>query len=237
MLSSKSQNQLAVPDLNRRSGQMPTQLERFTRALREHAGEFAVQLREHDIERLGDYYELVLKWNSRLHLVAPCSPEDFAVRHVLESLTLVAHLSPEARVTDVGSGAGLPLVPCLILRADLRATLIEKSRKKVVFLGEALRAFGGSEPPRIIGARFEDVPAPATDFITCRALDRFQELLPDLIEWAPRSGTLLLFAGDALRKQIERLIPSATAERMPNSARRFLIVARRSDNPAVSVFP
>ena len=207
---------------------MPTQLERFSRALREHASEFAVQLRERDIERLGDYYQMVLKWNVRLHLVAPCAPEEFAIRHVLESLTLVSHLSPEARVTDVGSGAGLPLVPCLILRDDLKATLIEASPKKVVFLREALRPFGGSEPPRLIAARFEDVPAPATDFITCRALDQFQKLLPDLINWAPQSSTLLLFAGEALRNQIERLIPSATVEQMPNSARRFLIVGRRS---------
>jgi 16S rRNA (guanine527-N7)-methyltransferase len=228
MLSSKSQNQLAVPDLNRRRGQMPTRLERFSQALREHASEFAVQLREQDIERLDDYYQLVLKWNPRLHLVAPCSPEEFAVRHVLESLTLLSHLSPQARVTDIGSGAGLPIIPCLIIRDDLRATLIEASQKKVVFLREALRSFGGPEPPRVIAARFEDVPAPATDFITCRALDQFQKLLPDLIEWAPRSSTLLLFAGDALRKQTERLIPSTAVERMPNSAGRFLVIALRS---------
>ena len=187
-----------------------------------------VQLRERDIERLGDYYQLVLKWNPRLHLVAPCSSEEFAVRHILESLVLLPHLSQGARVTDVGSGAGLPIIPCLIMRDDLRATLIESSQKKVVFLREALRSFGGQEPPRLIAARFEDVPVPATDFVTCRALDRFQQLLPDLIDWAPRSSTLLLFAGDALRNQIERLIPSAAAERMPNSARRFLIIAKRA---------
>jgi 16S rRNA (guanine527-N7)-methyltransferase len=205
---------------------MPIQIERFSQALEEHASEFAIQLREPDIERLGDYYELVLKWNPRLHLVAPCSPEEFAVRHVLESLTLVSHLSPQARVTDIGSGAGLPIIPCLVMRDDLRATLIESSQKKVVFLREALRSFGGQEPPRLITARFEDAPAPPTHFITCRALDQFQKLLPYLIEWAPRSSTLLLFAGEGLRNQLERLIPSATVERMPNSERRFLIIAR-----------
>jgi 16S rRNA (guanine527-N7)-methyltransferase len=228
MLSSEGQNQLAVLDLNRSSGQMPTQIERLSQTLRERAGDFAVQLSDDDIDRLSGYYELILKWNPRLHLVAPCSPEEFAVRHILESLILLPHLSRGGRVTDVGSGAGLPIIPCLIMRDDLRATLIESSQKKVVFLREALRSFGGLERPSVIGSRFEDLPVPATDFITCRALDRFQELLPNLINWAPRSSTLLLFAGDDLRKQIERLIPAAAAERIANSARRFLVTARRA---------
>jgi 16S rRNA G527 N7-methylase RsmG len=120
------------------------------------------------------------------------------------------------------------------MRADLRATLIESSQKKVVFLREALRSFRGPEPPCLIAARFEDVPAPATDFVTCRAVDRFPKLLPDLINWAPRSSTLLLFAGDGLRNQIERLIPSAAAERIPNSTRRFLVIARRAEAPPVA---
>lgn len=205
---------------------MPTQIERLRKALRERAGDFAVQLRDDDIDRLSSYYELILKWNPRLHLVAPCSPEEFAVRHILESLILLPYLSHGARVTDVGSGAGLPIIPCLIMRADLQATLIESSQRKVVFLREALRPIRGLESPRLIAARFEDVPAPATDFVTCRAIDRFQRLLPALINWAPQSSTLLLFAGDALRNQIVQLIPSAAAERVPNSARRFLIVAK-----------
>jgi len=210
---------------------MPTLIERFNQALREGAGDFDIELGDDEIDRLSTYYELLLKWNPRLHLVAPCSPEEFAIRHILESLVLLRHLFQGARVTDVGSGAGLPIIPCLMMRDDLHATLIESSQKKVVFLREALRPFGGPQAPRVIASRFEDVPAPATDFVSCRALDRFQELLPDLIEWAPASSTLLLFAGADLRDQIARLVPSAVAELIPASERRYLVIARRS-NPA-----
>jgi len=196
--------------------------------------DFDVALTNDDLARLSSYYELLLKWNPRLHLVAPCSPEEFATRHILESLVLLPHLTSGARVTDVGSGGGLPIVPCLIVRADLRACLIESSQKKVVFLREALRSFRGPEPPRLIASRFEDVPAPATDFVTCRALDRFPKLLPDLINWAPRSSTLLLFAGDGLRSQIEQLMPSSAAELIPKSERRFLVIARAAELPTIA---
>ena len=207
---------------------MPTEIERFSRALRERAIDFGVQLRGDDRERLGSYYELLLKWNPRLHLVAPCSPEEFATRHILESLVLLAHLTNGARVTDVGSGGGLPIVPCLIMRADLRATLIESSQKKVVFLREACRQL--PMQPRLIANRFEDIAAPATDFVTCRALDQFPRLLPTLIEWAPRSSTLLLFVGATLRERVEAVLPSVRAELIPGSEQRFLIVASRDED-------
>jgi 16S rRNA (guanine527-N7)-methyltransferase len=207
---------------------MPTPTETFSQALREHAAEFGIQLAADDVRHLGTYYELVRKWNDRLHLVAPCPPEEFATRHVLESLLLLSHLPQNARVVDVGSGAGLPIIPCLIVRADLRATLIESSPRKAVFLREALRDVNSREPAALTVARFEQTSAPEADFVTCRALDRFQQFLPALIEWAPTPATLLLFAGEELRKQIEILLPNAKAELIPRSDRRYLMVASQA---------
>ena len=207
---------------------MTTQIERFSQALRQRAIDFGVNLGNDHIERFSNYYELLLKWNPRLHLVAPCSPEEFAVRHMLESLVVLPHLARGALVIDVGSGAGLPIIPCLIMRDDLRATLIESSQKKAVFLREALRQLPNAEVQSLLVSRFEDSITLAGDIVTCRALDRFQQILPKLIEWAPPSSTLLLFAGPALRKQIEALLPSARAERIPESEQRFLMIAQRN---------
>jgi 16S rRNA (guanine527-N7)-methyltransferase len=207
---------------------MPTPTEKFGQALWNNAAEFGIQLRAAEVTRLSKYYGLLLKWNDRLHLVAPCSPEEFATRHVLESLLLLSHLPQKARVLDVGSGAGLPIIPCLIIRTDLSATLIESSPRKAVFLREALRDVSNREPAALTVARFEQTTAPEADFVTCRALDRFQRFLPALIQWAPPTSTLLLFAGEELRKQLEILLPNAKAERIPRSDRRYLIVASQA---------
>lgn len=204
---------------------MPTSLEQFANALRIAAPAFDIALRDEDIHRLTNYYDLVLKWNPRLHLVAPCSPKEFATRHVLESLTLLKHLPLDGRVIDIGSGAGLPMIPCLLLRKDLRATLIESSQKKVVFLRQALREAKRIDRAKVIGQRFEDTKAPDAEFITCRALDRFEQLLPAIIRWAPAPATFLFFAGKALRSEIESRLKSAVAEQIPLSAARFLIAA------------
>jgi 16S rRNA (guanine527-N7)-methyltransferase len=206
---------------------MPARIEQFSRALTRHASEFAVQLKSEDIAPLTAYYELLLKWNTRLHLVAPCLPEEFATRHILESLFLLRHVSPGAHLIDVGSGAGLPIVPCLIVREDLAATLIESSPRKAVFLREALKLTKCPRRAKLIVKRFEEISAPPADFVTCRAIDRFQQILPQLVDWSPAGSTLLLFAGPSLRGQIEALLPETIAELIPESERRFLIVARR----------
>jgi 16S rRNA (guanine527-N7)-methyltransferase len=191
------------------------ELGRFEQTLSSQMASYDLDLSSENITQLIEYYRLLTRWNDRLHLVAPCTPEEFATRHVLESLLLLKHLPHDAKIADVGSGAGLPIIPCLIARADLDATLIESSQKKAVFLREALNAV--ERKATIIARRFEEIEAPAVSFVSCRALDQFTAKLPELIEWAPKGATLLLFGGDAL-------LPDAKRFLIPQSDKRYLIV-------------
>ena len=200
----------------------------FAAALQQDGSAFGVALSSVEIIHLTSYYELLLHWNPRLHLVAPCSPAEFATRHVLESLLLSRYLKAGARVVDVGSGGGLPIIPCLIARPDIHATLIESSPKKSVFLREALHSLKLDDRANVIANRFEQMPPPDADVITCRALERFQELLPQLIEWAPANCTLLLFAGDTIVTSIRAAgLPFETVL-VPGSERRQLIILPRA---------
>jgi 16S rRNA (guanine527-N7)-methyltransferase len=198
----------------------------FADALASHEATFGVLPGDDARVRLADYFDLVERWSARLHLVAPCSPREFAVRHVLESLVATQHLPQGATFIDVGSGAGLPAIPCLIARDDLRAVLIEASAKKSVFLREALSTLGLCDAARVVNARFEDVDAPAAQALTCRALERFTEMLPRLVAWSPPRAHLLLFGGASLREEIERAGLSCEAVRIPLSERRFLFIAQ-----------
>lgn len=203
-----------------------SQVNEFRSAIRKGSRRYQIDLEPGALDRLDDYYKLLLVWNPRLHLVAPCTPSEFARRHVLESLMLLPHLPPAARVADVGSGAGLPIIPNLVARPDTHAVLIESSQKKAIFLREALHATGASERARVIAKRLEDVPPPEVDIVTCRALDRFSQILPKLIEWSPRLSSLLLFGGDALGKEIERAGLNFSSVKIPDSERRWLFVIK-----------
>ena len=191
----------------------------FEEALESNQSLFQVELSSDARTMLSAYYSLLTRWNARLHLVAPCSPEEFATRHVLESLMLLKHLPEGAKIADIGSGAGLPIIPCVIARPDLHATLIESSQKKSVFLREALNTV--DRTGTIIARPFEEVPTPDVSFVTCRALDQFIEKVPDIIRWAPACSSLLFFGGETLR---EKLSKETHEYKIPLSERRFLFV-------------
>ena len=105
----------------------------FVQAIKTHQAAFGLKLSDQIIDRLADYYDSVQEHNPLLHLVGPCSPEEFAIRHILESLTLLEHLPNTAKFADVGAGAGLPSIPCLLVREDLTSVLIESKEKKTKF--------------------------------------------------------------------------------------------------------
>lgn len=194
----------------------------FRRTLAGEASAYGLELASEALDGSTKYYQLLCSWNTRLHLVAPTSPSEFAKRHILESLLLLKHLPGEARVADIGSGGGLPIIPCLIARPDIQATLIESSKKKAVFLREVLNQIGNSQAT-VISERFQSVIAPAVDFVTCRALERFETILPQLIDWAPPNAILLLFGGPGIKKALDDLGLDFEEDLIPRSERRFLI--------------
>lgn len=200
----------------------------FRETLQTEAESYKVVLSDEALNRLTNYYELLNTWNARLHLVAPTSPRAFATRHILESLLLLEHLPSGARVIDVGSGAGLPSIPCLIVRHDIQAVLVEASKKKAIFLREALAHAQVSERSTVVPERFENIATPEADFMTSRALERFEDQLPKLIEWAPNAATFLFFGGEGLGKRLEETGLTTKGSLIPNSEKRFLFVARKA---------
>ena len=192
-------------------------------AIGRHQAAFGLELTESQISRLGDYYELVQEHNPLLHLVAPCSAEEFAVRHILESLTLLEFLPEAASFADVGTGAGLPSIPCLIVRENVSAVLIESKEKKTGFLEGAAARLGLSDRARVINKQFEEVRDVEFSLITCRALDRFVEKLPRIVKWA-KGKPMLLFGGPALAEALGRQKLKFGEKLMPMSERRYLFV-------------
>jgi 16S rRNA (guanine527-N7)-methyltransferase len=205
------------------------QIKTFIDALERNMASYGMQLGAETLARLAEYYALLIRWNQRLHLVAPCSPEEFATRHILESLLLLAHLPQSSRVADIGSGAGLPIIPCLIVRPDLNVMLIESSQKKAVFLREALNHAGISSRATIIAKPFETIPTPDVGFVTSRALDQFILKLPKLISWSPQSATFLFFGGEGLRGVLRHESVSYSEFLIPHSDKRFLFIVKRDD--------
>lgn len=197
----------------------------FIEALKENQTLFELNLKDDTIQRLAAYYEIVQTHNALLHLVAPCLPETFATRHVLESLALLEYLPKGARLADVGTGAGLPAIPCLLAREDFSAVLIESKAKKADFLKRAVTELNLEGRAEIINRQFEELPPPAASFVTSRALDKFTQKLPRLLKWSEKTSKLF-YGGKSLREELEKNNVGFREKLLPLSEQRFLFIIK-----------
>jgi 16S rRNA (guanine527-N7)-methyltransferase len=205
---------------------MSSDLDNFAAALRRHEAYFGLSLKENAFVSLMNFYDFFQTWNKRLHLVAPCSATEFAIRHVLESLCLLEFLPSKTSLADIGAGGGFPSLPCLIVREDLRGNLIESNAKKVVYLREAAAHLQIGARTTALNVRFEFLPPPEYGVVACRALDKFVEKLPEIVAWARHAERLVLFGGINLKQELEKINLTFAERLIPFSEQRFLFIVK-----------
>ncbi|MCF6744845.1 16S rRNA (guanine(527)-N(7))-methyltransferase RsmG [Blastococcus sp. KM273128] len=142
-------------------------------------------------EVFGDALPAVQRYVARLAsdgvtrgLIGPREVPRLWERHVLNSAAVAEAVPRDARVVDVGSGAGLPGIPLGLARPDIALTLVEPMARRVEFLEEAVADL--AEPPaawRVVRGRAEDRAVVSAvgrvDVVTARAVAP----LPRLVGW------------------------------------------------------
>ncbi|WP_231839516.1 16S rRNA (guanine(527)-N(7))-methyltransferase RsmG [Blastococcus saxobsidens] len=155
-------------------------------------------------------------------LIGPREVSRLWERHVLNSAAVSEAVPADARVVDVGSGAGLPGIPLGLARPDIALTLVEPMARRVEFLEETVAelAADARQPWRVIRGRAEDrsvvSSAGRVDVVTARAVAP----LPRLVSWCRgllRPGAqLVALVGSRAVEQLPALLPELRAAGMEN---------------------
>jgi 16S rRNA (guanine527-N7)-methyltransferase len=144
---------------------------------------------------------LVGDWNTRMNLTAVRDPLDFAVKHIIDSLTCltVTPFAENAAVLDIGTGAGFPGLVLKIARPDLDVTLLDSTRKKLLFVDAAIAHFGWTGA-RTLAARAEEAGNRAEhreryDIVTARAVAPMRLLSEFALPFVRVGGCFLAMKG------------------------------------------
>jgi 16S rRNA (guanine527-N7)-methyltransferase len=160
--------------------------------LRAGVAELGLDARERQIEALLEYLALLLRWNSSYNLTAVREPGQMVVRHLLDSLAVLPHLtSSPLRVIDVGSGGGLPGVPLAIMCPQHEFDLLDSNGKKARFLFQVKTALGLDN----MAVRHARVEAWSPDHVYDAILSRAFASLADMVSCCSHlcdEGTRLL---------------------------------------------
>ena len=110
--------------------------------LKNEAAKMGVSLDGVAIKRFDLLAERLVSWNSRVNLTAITEPDDIVVKHFLDSISPLpyADIKENARLIDVGCGAGFPGLPILIARPDLEVTFLDSIEKKLKFIDDVLES-------------------------------------------------------------------------------------------------
>jgi 16S rRNA (guanine527-N7)-methyltransferase len=198
------------------------------------AGLAAIGLAPSLASPLAAYLDLLARWNRTYNLTAIRDPGEMVTLHLVDSLSMHAHVRGVGTLADLGAGAGLPGIPLAIAMPALEVTLVESNGKKARFMREAVRTLGLANA-RVAECRAEALDAPgAFDAITARAMATLPDILAAGGHLLAPEGRLLAMKGARPDAEIAALPPAWALEAVhplavPGlDAERHLVVVRRA---------
>lgn len=153
-----------------------------------------IELSQDKADKLLKLYEFLVEYNQNVNLTAITDFEEVVVKHFIDSVLpfSMIDIKENSSFIDVGTGAGFPSIPLMIVRPDLKGTLLEALNKRCVFLEKACKLTGVDA--KVIHGRAEDYAKEkreAFDFATARAVASMPVLCEYCIPYVKTGGRFI----------------------------------------------
>ena len=175
----------------------------------EETKKLGIELTSQQLEKLNQFYELLISWNQKMNLTRIIEKEDVYLKHFYDSLTLskVIDLKQDLTLCDVGSGAGFPGIVLKICFPNLKITLLDSLQKRVNYLNEIIKELD-LKNIEAIHTRAEDYAKQNRekfDIVTARAVANLKILSELCIPMVKVNGLFI-----AMKANIEEEIENST---------------------------
>ena len=170
--------------------------------LLEATEDFKIKLSEEQLSQLEAYHTLLSEWNEKINLTAITDDRGVAVKHFADSMTIFNYfdIPQNARVIDVGTGAGFPGLVLKIVRPDIELTLLDSLQKRLNLLSTVLDAL--HLDATLIHSRAEEGGQnmklrESYDLAVSRAVAQLNILSEYCLPYVRLSGRFIAFKGSA----------------------------------------
>lgn len=167
---------------------------------RKGAEVFGVKLNSTHIKQFLKYMELIKTWNKRINLTSITEEKDIIIKHFIDSLSISPYIKGNnAKLIDIGTGAGLPGIPLKIVNPELGVTLLDSVKKKIKFLDICIDTLNLEEINTVHG-RTEDfgnnpLYRESFDIATARAVASMPVLVEYCLPFIKIGGCLIAMKG------------------------------------------
>lgn len=175
--------------------------------LLEDAAKLGISVTDDMLARFEKLAFLLVEQNKTMNLTAITDPDGIAVKHFADSISALsaADFPQNAKVLDVGTGAGFPSIPLLIARPDLDMTMIDSTAKKLKYVASAVETLGLSA--EVLHTRAEEAGQNKEyrekfDIVCSRAVAALNVLCEYCLPFVKVGGVFLAMKGAKAQEEI-----------------------------------
>lgn len=171
--------------------------------------EFGITLTNMQLDMFDAYTRLLIEWNEKLNLTRIIDPQEIAVKHYLDSLSVLSavKMNGSKSVIDIGTGAGFPGIPLKIVYPELTLTLLDSVNKRLLFIVEAAKELGLTDV-LTLHARAEDAGRDRKhreryDFALSRAVGKLSILTELCLPFCKPNGRFVAYKGPDVDAEVK----------------------------------
>jgi 16S rRNA (guanine527-N7)-methyltransferase len=167
-----------------------------------------ISLNENQLDQFQKFYEMVIDWNTKINLTAITDEKEFAIKHVMDSLSLwdEEKFSNVKKILDVGTGAGFPAIPIKIFKPNVEIVLLDSLNKRVEFLKKVVTELN-LENVTCVHGRAEDLARQnnfreSFDLVTARAVARLNIISEYCLPFVKVGGIFAALKGKQVQDEV-----------------------------------
>lgn len=158
------------------------------------------------LQKLSILIENMLETNEKFNLTSIKDRPEIAVKHIADSATVIKHIPKNAKLLDVGTGAGFPSLPIAILRDDVKVYALDSTAKKLKYIDDTAKLLG-LENIKTVSGRAEELGKIVNyrerfDVVTARAVASLNVLTELCIPFVKLGGIFLSMKGSNAPEEI-----------------------------------
>ena len=178
------------------------------RLLVSDAEKLGISINDEQLSRFDLLSELLVEQNKTMNLTAITDPDGIAVKHFADSISVLsaADIPQGARILDVGTGAGFPGIPLLIMRPDIDLTMIDSTAKKLKYVENTVNELGLIATT--LHTRAEEAGQSKEyrekfDFVCSRAVAALNVLCEYCLPFVKQNGLFIAMKGAKAQEEID----------------------------------
>lgn len=168
---------------------------------------YNINITDKQLKQFDTYFEYLIEENNKYNLTAIKEKDDVLYKHFLDSILPYQSFSENAKVIDIGTGAGFPSIPLAIMRPDLKFSLVDSVEKKTNFVFNLANKLE-LKNVEVFHVRCEELAQQPKfreqfDYVIARAVAPLSSLLEYCVPFIKVGGKFIAYKGTNYNSEIE----------------------------------